>query len=153
MDMESVLTSDIFFFITSISVMLLTLVALVILYYGVKIIRHISYIAQKIRNESDNISKDIEDLRTTIKKSGTQVGGVISSVIGFVVKYAGSSMFGGAKKHARSTSGSTASSAGRSSAHTAKKRTSDRSTSSSRGRDRDDDSEDEDDTGDADDAS
>jgi hypothetical protein len=85
--MSSLLQADIFFFITTIAVIVLLIMALVIGYFVFKVVRHAEYIAKKIRDESDHISDDIAYLRANIKEKVTHasfgLGGVfrmISSV-------------------------------------------------------------------------
>lgn len=92
--MESILTSDIFFFITSIAVIIMTLTVVVMLFYGIKIVRHIAHITQHIQDESDMIAHDIKELRSTLKKGGSGAMTALSSIIGFLIKHVGSSIFG-----------------------------------------------------------
>lgn len=95
--MESILKSDIFFFITSISVIILTFICAIVLFFGIKIIRHMLYVVKKIREESDNVSNDIQELRNKIKDNGLKIGGTIGSVFSFFVSSFGSGLFNGLK--------------------------------------------------------
>ena len=61
---------DIFFFITSLAVVLLGTLAVVLLVYLIKISRDIRYISKKAKSEADLISQDLSDLRQNLKTKG-----------------------------------------------------------------------------------
>ena len=106
--MDTLVHADIFFFITSIAVILLTLLFIVLLAYGVKIVRTISKIAETIRQESENVVEDIAELRGKVKEEGVKVSAFWRFVTGFFLnrfaekftgKYRGGSRKGKSKKH------------------------------------------------------
>lgn len=65
--MNSIVKSDVFFFITGLCVILLTIVGLVVLYYLTKIFKDIKHIAQTAKTEVDHIAEDVDDFRKDIK--------------------------------------------------------------------------------------
>ncbi len=71
--METIAKSDIFFFITSVATIILTLFLAVLLYYLVKISRDLKYISQKAKAEADKIVEDVGNLRENIKGQGQRV--------------------------------------------------------------------------------
>jgi hypothetical protein len=73
---NSFIQADIFFFITSISVILIVIVALFILYYIFKSAKAISRIINRIESESEKVVDDIENLRVRIKEEGQKVSGI-----------------------------------------------------------------------------
>jgi len=81
MYMEVVAKSDIFFFVTGVSVIVLTVVVLIALYYIVKILRNIFFLSKTIKNEGESIIKDISKAREGIKKRSVQLGKIISKSI------------------------------------------------------------------------
>ncbi len=68
--MENLLKSDIFFFISSVGIVVITVGALVVVYYIVKVLRRVDKLIQDINAEAKNIIKDVEVLR---KEVGSKV--------------------------------------------------------------------------------
>ena len=68
--MDSLAKSEIFFFITSIAVVLFTIVGVVIAVYLIKIARSVSAIAERTEQQVDKISNDIDTVREGVKKEG-----------------------------------------------------------------------------------
>ncbi len=66
--MEGFLKADIFFFVTTIAVIFVSIVLVVALVYLVKILRDFLYVSHKVKTESDEIIKDVEAFRGEIKK-------------------------------------------------------------------------------------
>jgi hypothetical protein len=62
--MDSLIKSDIFFFITSIAVVLITLLLAIGLVYAISILHTIEGISKQLKQEADLISQDIADVRT-----------------------------------------------------------------------------------------
>jgi 5-bromo-4-chloroindolyl phosphate hydrolysis protein len=71
--MTDFLKQDVFFFLTSILVVVITIVMVIAGYYIVKITKAINYISQKAKNESDLIAEDLSDLRENVKEQGLKV--------------------------------------------------------------------------------
>jgi signal transduction histidine kinase len=69
--MESFVQADIFFLVTTIAVIILTACVIVIFVYAIKIIRDVRYISKKVKEESDKIITDVQDIRETIKTNIT----------------------------------------------------------------------------------
>ena len=65
--METLLKADIFFFVTTIAVVVLVIVLTVLLIYLILILRNIFYISDLVKKESDEVVKDISDLRNSIR--------------------------------------------------------------------------------------
>ncbi len=84
--MDSFIKLDIFFFITTISVLALSVAVIVVLIYLIKILRDLKYISQKVKVESDEIIKDIEIIRTETKAKGLRFLDVISFMFSFFKK-------------------------------------------------------------------
>jgi hypothetical protein len=81
--MDTLIQADIFFFITSIAVIVLTLLLIVLIVYGVKIARTISSITETIKKESENVVDDIAELRGRVKEEGVKVSTFWRFVTGF----------------------------------------------------------------------
>jgi hypothetical protein len=82
--MSDVLHANIFFFITAVSVVVVSGFVVVLLYYCVGIARDVRAIAAKVRKASDELEQDFEALRAQVKTEGVKVRGIIDLLIGFV---------------------------------------------------------------------
>jgi len=71
--MDSIIKSDIFFFITGLSVIVLTIVGLVVLYYLTKIFKDIKHIAKTAKTEADHIAEDVETYRKDLKEGEKEI--------------------------------------------------------------------------------
>ena len=67
--MESILKSDIFFFITSISVVFLTLVLLVALFYFIKILINFHKISLILKDYAEDTENELKDMGEHIRHS------------------------------------------------------------------------------------
>jgi len=67
--MESVLKSDIFFFISSISVIVISAIIVVVLIYFLKILRNFYKISKILRNYSESAEAGLRDLGEQFRKS------------------------------------------------------------------------------------
>jgi uncharacterized protein YoxC len=67
--MESILKSEIFFFISSISVVLITVIFIIIGFYLIKIMRNFSHISEVLRNTVDGAASSLEEVGNDIKES------------------------------------------------------------------------------------
>lgn len=89
--MDKLVHADIFFFITTCAIVILTIIFAVALVYGVFIAKNVHYVVKKIKEESDNISGDIAHARQKIKEQGMKV----ASFMAFIKSLAS---FGSARK-------------------------------------------------------
>ncbi len=68
--MDTLIHADIFFFITTVAVISLTIVVVIALVYIVLILKDIRYISGKVRKESDVIIDDVHELRANVRAQG-----------------------------------------------------------------------------------
>ncbi len=71
--MNEFLKLDVFFFVTTIAVVILTLLLAVLIVYIIKISKDIKYITKKARGEADLIANDLSDLRQNVKDHGAKM--------------------------------------------------------------------------------
>lgn len=71
--METVMKADIFFVISTVAVVLVALALIVALVYIILFLRNALYVSRRVKEESDELIKDIEALRTTVKIEGFKV--------------------------------------------------------------------------------
>jgi MFS superfamily sulfate permease-like transporter len=76
--METIMKSEIFFFITSIAVVILTILIGIIAAYLIRILRNVDDISQKAKNEAALIKEDVADLRQNIRDEGIKVKSFVS---------------------------------------------------------------------------
>ncbi len=73
MDMSEVLKMDIFFVVTTIVVVMAGLLAILIFYYLVRILRDIRDITHLVKNEAEEFAHDFKVVRTDIKEGVHEV--------------------------------------------------------------------------------
>lgn len=78
--MESIAKSDMFFFVTTIAVIVVTLVLVVALAYVIRIASDIKYIAKRAKQETDEIADDLKTARETLKSKGKTIATILSSL-------------------------------------------------------------------------
>ena len=85
---DTLLRADIFFFITSVAVVIITVVLAVALFQFIQILRDVRYVSKRLREEADRILTDVEGVRKFVKKEGRRVidlkellGGVIGTFL------------------------------------------------------------------------
>lgn len=67
--MESILKSEIFFFISSVSVVLITVIFIIIGFYLIKIMKNFSHISEVLKNTVDGAASSLEEVGNDIKES------------------------------------------------------------------------------------
>ena len=67
--MESILRSDIYFFITSISVIIISAFLLVALFYFIKILRNFYKISEILKNYAENTNNELKEIGQHIRES------------------------------------------------------------------------------------
>ena len=67
--MESILKSDIFFFITSISVVVISVGVLIAMFYLIKILRNFYKISNILKGLSENADSELRDMGHHIRQS------------------------------------------------------------------------------------
>lgn len=67
--MEAILNSEIFFFITSIFVVILTIVLIVCGFYLIRIMRNFSHISDQLKKTVDGTVSSLEEVGDSIKES------------------------------------------------------------------------------------
>ena len=67
--MVSILKSEVFFFISSISVVLITVIFIIIGFYLIKIMRNFSIISEKLKETVEGTTTSLEEVGDSIKDS------------------------------------------------------------------------------------
>ena len=68
--MDSLMKSEIFFFIATIAVGVLSVLCAIALYYVLRILNDVKDISRKVRGETVKITDDIEEFREIVKEEG-----------------------------------------------------------------------------------
>ena len=71
--MDDILKADIFFFITTIATIILSVFLAVVFFYTIRILKDIKHISSITKKESNIISEELSELRESIKSKGTKV--------------------------------------------------------------------------------
>lgn len=67
--MDSIIHADIFFFITTISVVILTVFFSIIAFYLVRIMRNFSHISETLKDGVDNASDELREMSEHVRES------------------------------------------------------------------------------------
>lgn len=78
--MDTLAKSDMFFFITTICILLVSLVLLVVGAYVIVIIADIRMITKKLREGTDEVVDDLKLLRENLKEKGRTFGSVLAAI-------------------------------------------------------------------------
>ena len=78
--MNEFVKMDIFFTVTTISVVILTIFLVILLIYAIKVFRNLKYISDKMKHEGDRIVEDMQALRENIKNEGFKIKQAFSFV-------------------------------------------------------------------------
>lgn len=68
MDMDTLIQADIFFFVTTVALIVLTGLAAAVLIYFVSILRDVKHVSRKMREQADSIFSVISNFRNTVRK-------------------------------------------------------------------------------------
>ena len=82
--MNSILQSDVFFFITSVSVIFITVAILVALIYIIKILKDVSGFFKAIASGTEALSEDLSLVRVKLHEKGIMSGLILSLLTTFV---------------------------------------------------------------------
>lgn len=82
--MNEILHANIFFFISSIAIIFISLLVLIILFYAARIMRDVSDVVRKINKASADIEKDFQELRHEIRNEGVKVRSIVDIALGFL---------------------------------------------------------------------
>lgn len=78
--MESIVQADIFFFVTTIVMIVIGVLATVFLVYAIKLIRDIYIIMEIVREEAVDVIDDIEAFRRDVKHKAERLSGLLGVV-------------------------------------------------------------------------
>lgn len=67
--MESVLKSDVFFFISSIAVVIFTVIFIIVGFYFIKMMRNFSQISERLKSTVEGATSSLEEVGENIKES------------------------------------------------------------------------------------
>jgi membrane protein implicated in regulation of membrane protease activity len=73
---ENIIQADIFFFITSIAVVVSAIGVVIVAVYVIRILRDMKHISKKVSEEGDKIIGDVEYLREAAKAEGIKLKNV-----------------------------------------------------------------------------
>jgi hypothetical protein len=80
--MNTLVHADIFFFITTIAVVIGTIILCVISWYIIGIVRDARYVARRLRHATDELEADFEALRRTVTEEGSKAKHIINFFLG-----------------------------------------------------------------------
>lgn len=84
--MQTLVHADIFFFISTIALVVLGILLAIGLYYAIGILRDAREISARLKKASVDIEKDLDALRGAVKAEGSKVKGIADLVLGFAIR-------------------------------------------------------------------
>ena len=82
--MNSILQLDVFFFITSVSVVFITVAILIALIYIIKILKDVSGFFEAIHSGTKALSEDLSMVRVKLREKGIMSGLILSLLTTFI---------------------------------------------------------------------
>ncbi len=79
--MQEIIHADIFFFVTTVALIVIGILLLVAILYGISILNDVKYITRRIRHESEEVIQDLHLLRNHIKDEGLKWA-TVSAIFG-----------------------------------------------------------------------
>lgn len=86
MPSESLIHADIFFFISTIALVLISIGIVIVLVYVIKILRNVGEVTDKIKVESGEIVADLKKLRASLRDEGVKWKHVMDLVRTFFMR-------------------------------------------------------------------
>jgi len=83
---ESLIHADIFFFISTIALILITIGISIAFVYVIRILKNVDDVSNKIKSESKEIVEDIKKLRLTLKEEGVKWKNIVDLIRGFFIR-------------------------------------------------------------------
>ncbi|MEX2514947.1 MAG: hypothetical protein WD335_02335 [Candidatus Paceibacterota bacterium] len=78
--MESILQADIFFFVTTVVMIVVGILLAVFLVYAIKLIRDIYIIMEIVREEAVDVIDDIDAFRRNVRHKAARLSGLLGAV-------------------------------------------------------------------------
>jgi uncharacterized protein YoxC len=83
--METLIHADIFFFVTTIAVVVVAMGLIWALVYIITILRDMRTLAGKLKNEGEEIIDDVHKLREETKKRGNKADEYVKKILGYFI--------------------------------------------------------------------
>jgi len=71
--MTDFLKQDIFFFVTTIAVVMFLILGSIAMVYIIQIVKHINYIAKRARHQTDLLTEDLDSIRDRVRTEGFRI--------------------------------------------------------------------------------
>lgn len=84
--METLIKADVFFFITSIFVVFLTVGFSIALIYIIPILKDMRHLSALAREKGDELADDLDDIRNAVKEEGMKARSILDYFLSLFVK-------------------------------------------------------------------
>ncbi len=81
--MNDILHSNIFFFITSVAVIIVTVMFAIVLWYVIVILKEIKKITTKVSKASEGLERDFEYIRSELRSGSSRVSSILTTAGNF----------------------------------------------------------------------
>lgn len=80
--MNNIIHADIFFFISSIATVIITIILSIAGYYVILIVRDAKYISAKLRNATDDLEEKFQEIREQVSEEGRRAKYIVDFFLG-----------------------------------------------------------------------
>ncbi len=80
--MSNILQADIFFFISSIATVIITIILSIAGYYIILIVRDARYVAKKLRDATDDLEEKFQEIREQVSEEGRKAKYIVDFFLG-----------------------------------------------------------------------
>lgn len=80
--MNEILKANVFFFVTTVAIIVLSILIAVALVYVIHVVRNVSKISDKVREKSEDLAGDVDKLRAQVKEHGKSAGSILRFFLG-----------------------------------------------------------------------
>ena len=87
MGMGELVHADIFFFVTTVAVMVVATILAIALVYAIGILRDVRAIVRRMRQASESLESDFNALRHSVQQKGAKAHMLVDMVLGFVSRH------------------------------------------------------------------
>ena len=84
--MQTLVHADAFFFISTIALVVLSVLAAIALYYAINILHDVREVSARVKKATGDIERDLDALRYQVKSEGAKVKGMADMVLGFAMR-------------------------------------------------------------------
>lgn len=84
--MQTLIHADIFFFITSVFIVFLTVGFVIALFYIIPILKDMRHLSALAKEKGDKLAEDLDDLRNAVKEEGVKARSILDYFLSLFIR-------------------------------------------------------------------